>query len=73
MLHYDDDMNTLFVIDKGSRSWHTHYYTDADGPSFKLIEDSHNKENTLGVHFLPKRYVDTSKNELNRMWRLTAK
>lgn len=73
MLHYDDDINTLFVIDKGSRSWHTHYYTDNNGPLLTKIEDSNNKENTIGMYFLPKRYADTSKNELNRAWRLTAK
>jgi len=73
ILHYDDDNNTLFVIDKGSRSWHTHYFTDNNGPEFKLMEDSMNKENTIGFYFLPKRIVDVSKNELNRAWRLTAK
>ena len=73
ILHYDDDINTLFVTDKGSRSWHTYYYTDNGGPKFDKIEDSNNKENTIGMYFLPKRYVDVSKNELNRVWRLTAK
>ena len=73
MLHYDDDNNTLYVVDKGSRSWHTHYYTDNNGPLFTKIEDSQNKENTIGFYFLPKRIMDVSKNELNRAWRLTAK
>ena len=58
ILHYDDDNNTLYVVDKGSRSWHTHYYTDNNGPLFTKIEDSQNKENTIGFYFLPKRIVD---------------
>lgn len=73
ILHYDDDINTLFVTDKGSRSWHSFYYTDGNGPTFTKIESSNNKENTIGMYFLPKRYNDVSKNELNRTWRLTAK
>jgi hypothetical protein len=73
ILHFDDDNNTLFVVDKGSRSWHTHYFTDNNGPAFTLMEDAMNKENTIGMYFLPKRIMDVSKNELNRAWRLTAK
>lgn len=32
ILHYDDDMNTLFAVDKGSRSWHSFYFTDNSSP-----------------------------------------
>jgi len=73
ILHYDDDNNTMYVVDKGSRSWHTHYYTDNNGPLFTKMEDSMNKENTIGMYFLPKRIMDVGKNELNRAWRLTVK
>jgi len=40
ILHYDDDINSLYVIDKGSRSWHSYYYTDNKGPLFTKIETS---------------------------------
>ena len=55
ILHYDDDMQTLFAVDNGSRSWHSFYYTDSSGPAFAKIESSNNKENTIGMYFLPKR------------------
>jgi hypothetical protein len=72
ILHYDDTINTLCVIDKGSRAWHQFYYTDYDGPKLNKIDSSNNKDNTLGMYFLPKRDIDISKNELNRVWRLTG-
>jgi len=34
ILHYDDTINTLYVTDKGSRSWHQWYFTDNDGAKF---------------------------------------
>jgi len=62
----------LYVTDKGSRSWHTWYFTDCDGPKFTKIESSNNQGNTLGLYFLPKKDIDTTKNELNRIWRITG-
>lgn len=72
ILHYDDSINTLYVTDKGSRTWHQWYYTDSNGAKFTKIDTSNNKENTVGMYFLPKKDVDVSKNELNRTWRLTG-
>jgi len=36
------------------------------------IDSCNNKENTVGMYFLPKRDIDISKNELNRVWRITG-
>jgi len=72
MLHYDDTINTLYVIDKGSRTWHQWYYTDNGEPKFSKIDTSNNKENTVGMYFMPKKDIDVSKNELNRVWRIVG-
>lgn len=42
ILHYDDTINSLYVTDKGSRSWHTFYYTDSDEAKLTKIESSNN-------------------------------
>lgn len=72
ILHYDDTINTLCVIDKGSRAWHQFYFTDYDGAKLNKIDSSNNKDNTVGMYFLPKKDIDISKNELNRAWRITG-
>ena len=74
ILHYDDDLNMLHVIDKGTRCWHQYYYMDLDGtPSLSKIVTNNDKENTHGFYFYPKRDVDTTKHEFLKAWRLTSK
>ena len=73
MLHYDDDLSLLHIIDKGTRCWHTYFYMDGDQPNLSKIITNNDKENTLGMYFAPKRDLDATKHEVARAWRLTNK
>ena len=46
MLHYNDDLGLLHVVDKGTRCWHTYFYMDGETPNFTKITTNNDKENT---------------------------
>ena len=73
--HYDDASKILFIVNRGS-SFINMFHLDQESTSLPQLAscDKHNDgKDAQSVHFMPKRYVDCSKNEIVRALKLSGK
>ena len=74
-MHYDDASKVVFVVNKGS-SYTSMFHLDEHSSNEPVLAacDRHNDgKSALYTYFMPKRFVDSAKNELVRGLKFTGK